>query len=185
MGNQLLSLQNKDNILRTEEFRLDGHGLLKFVAKGNSTQASGTTVLRVQYQSNFKDEWKNLAMFNSFAGNNENFGVRIPEDATRIRIIIEEKGKMNISFDDMTLVAQGLGTKEPDTEKPVIQLTDIVTEGNLDFDITIKADVTDNRKVGDVTLYYRVVGENEFKSVPMGLNEWRISRDYWKERFRC
>ena len=170
-GKSAVKFTKQGQYITTEEFRLDGHGLLKFVAKGNASQANGTTVLRVQYQSNFKDEWKNLAMFNSFANNNENFGVRIPEDATRIRIIIEEKGKMNISFDDMSLVAQGLGVKEPDTEKPVIQLTDSVTEGNLDFDITIKADVTDNRKVGDVTLYYRVVGENEFKSVPMGLND--------------
>ncbi len=158
--------------ITTEEFRLDnGHGLLKFVAKGNETSAAGTTVLRVQYQSNFKDEWKNLAMFNSFTKANENFGVRIPEDATRIRIIVEEKGKMNISFDDMILVAQGLGEKEPDTEKPVIQLTDIVAEGNLDFDITIKANVTDNRKVGTVLLKYRVIGEESFKTVAMGLTD--------------
>ena len=166
-----LKFAKQGQYIETDEFRLIGHGLLKFAAKGNSSQASGTTVLRVQYQSNFKDEWKNLAMFNSFSSKYENFGVRIPEDATRIRIYIEEKGQMNISFDDMSFHAQKLGVKEEDTEAPVISLVDMVDSGNLDFDITIKADVTDNRKVGDVTLYYRVVGENEFKSVPMGLND--------------
>lgn len=45
-------------------------------------------------------------MFNSFSSKYENFGVRIPEDATRIRIYIEEKGQMNISFDDMSFHAQ-------------------------------------------------------------------------------
>ena len=35
--------------------------------------------------------------------------------------------------------------------------------------MTVKAKVTDNRKVGDVTLFYRVIGTEDFKSVPMGL----------------
>lgn len=166
-----LKFTKQGQYITTDEFRLIGHGLLKFSAKGNSTQASGTTVLRVQYQSDFKDEWKDLAMFNSFGSKYENFGVRIPEDGTRIRIYIEEKGQMNISFDDMSFHAQKLGEKEPDTEAPVISLVDAVKPGNLDYDITVKANVTDNRKVGDVTLHYRVIGESEFKSVPMGLTD--------------
>ena len=164
-----VKFSKKGQYITTEEFRLVENGLLKFAAKGNSSQASGTTVLRVQYQSNFKDEWKDLAMFNSFEAKYENYGVRIPEDATRIRIYIEEKGQMNIAFDDMSLYAQALGEKEEDTEAPVISLVDIVDSGNLDYDMTVKAKVTDNRKVGDVTLFYRVIGTEDFKSVPMGL----------------
>ena len=164
-----LKLTKQGQFVETSEFRLIGNGLLKFAAKGNASQASGTTVLRVQYQSNFKDEWKNLAMFNSFSSKFESFGVRIPEDATRLRIFVEEKGKMNIAFDDMRLFAQELGEKEADTIAPVIEMIDEVTSGNLDEEVIIKANVTDNRKVGKVTLYYRVVGETEFKTIPMGL----------------
>ena len=95
--------------------------------------------------------------------------MRIPEDATRLRIFVEEKGKMNIAFDDMRLFAQELGEKEADTIAPVIEMIDEVTSGNLDEEVIIKANVTDNRKVGKVTLYYRVVRETEFKTIPMGL----------------
>lgn len=60
--------------------------------------------------------------------------------------------------------------EEEDTVVPIINHTPITEAGN-ESDLKITAKVTDDKKVDKVTLYYRVKGEIEYKSVEMvGVN---------------
>lgn len=57
----------------------------------------------------------------------------------------------------------------PDTEPPAITHTP-VTIGNIGEDLTITANVTDNKKVSSAKLYYRAKGAAEYKSLDMTLS---------------
>jgi len=67
------------------------------------------------------------------------------------------------SADDITKTELG-----PDTETPVIEHTPI-TEANVNLDLEIKANVTDDREVEKVKLFYRTKGETEYKEREMSL----------------
>lgn len=56
----------------------------------------------------------------------------------------------------------------PDTEKPVITHTPVTT-GNIGEELEIKAQVTDNREVKNVKLFYRTVGQDNYKTINMAL----------------
>ncbi|MCF6466253.1 CehA/McbA family metallohydrolase [Clostridium sp. Cult2] len=55
-----------------------------------------------------------------------------------------------------------------DTETPVIKHTPI-TEANINLDLEIKANVTDDREVKGVKLFYRTKGETEYRAKEMTL----------------
>ncbi len=67
------------------------------------------------------------------------------------------------SAEDITKTELG-----PDTEAPVIEHTPI-TEANINLDLEIKANVTDDREVEKVKLFYRTKGETEYKEREMSL----------------
>ncbi|HGJ65804.1 TPA: hypothetical protein ENS27_10485, partial [bacterium] len=77
--------------------------------------------------------------------------------------------------------SQGLSATEPlvdpesfprivtiyDASKPVIQHTPIVSQQEAGSAISINATVTDDVKLNEVTLHYRLAGQNSFKIAPM------------------
>lgn len=89
-----------------------------------------------------------------------------------------------ISLDNLPIIIQAYATKSgmtdsassswkftqkiviPDTEPPVITHTPVAT-GDTGVDLEIKAQVTDDRNVSGVKLYYRTAGETDFKSLDM------------------
>lgn len=163
-----LKMTKKDHYIQTQEFGLGDVAKFSFAVKGNASQASGTTVLSVQYQADYASTWQTLTEISELTGSYQVHELEIPANATRLQIIVSNKGQMNVALDDMKLVATSLKDKESDTETPVIEHIP-VTEGNLDADVTIKATVTDNRKVEKVILKYAVMGTDKFKSVPMAV----------------
>lgn len=60
--------------------------------------------------------------------------------------------------------------KQADTVPPAITPTQ-VTDGNLSFDLKISAVITDNIGVSSAKLYYRTIGDTDYKSLAMALGE--------------
>ena len=174
-----LKMNQKDHFIQTQEFGLGDTAKFYLTVKGNSSQASGTTVLAVQYQSDYGTTWHTLAEISEITGSAVKHELEVPANATRLQVVVTTKGQMNVSLDDLKLVATSLKDKEPDTELPVIEHT-ALAEGNLDYDLVVKANVSDNRKLAKVTLNYRVAGTEKFRTIEMalvdGLYEGTISK---------